>query len=436
VTGQRTRSDCEPEPAGHECGCQCHREIVFHVNLTCDCGGPVRPPRPKPCCPPPCPPPQPGVVDVPQPPPYHAPTSPDPTGGTGRPPKDDPGEVPWYRGQVAGIQRNGPTFGPRKNEYLPYLLIRTGPGDRGARDFGGTFWESPDIFVVPNQEAATAPLMPPTLGGLAAANVPNTLYAHVWNLGKAPAANVRVEFYWYNPTLGISFATRNLVEAAYVDLGNRFTLYPEWRPVQGPTGAYLSRGSHAIVRCPKTWVPEFLNDGHECLVVRAFDPILDSLPREQYAAAKSRMVAQRNIAVREAASPASLDLRVDLGYASEPGETEISVSVDPPSTMDWLKLYTGRNDPGYSAGTGAVVAGFLPPTIAGGRSLRLGDLPADCLPGLLSPREKFRRGCDPLSVSFHASADGLCSKQANVLRITQRFAGEVIGGYTVVLLKK
>jgi hypothetical protein len=56
--------------------------------------------------------------------------------------------------------------------------------------------------------------------------------------------------------------------------------------------------------------------------------------------------------------------------------------------------------------------------------------------GNANHREQFRRGCDPLSVAFHASADGLCSKQANVLRITQRVAGEVVRGYTVVLLKK
>jgi hypothetical protein len=52
-------------------------------------------------------------------------------------------------------------------------------------------------------------LNPPVLGGVAVANVSNTLYAHVWNLGKAPAYRVRVEFYWFNPSLGISRTDAN-----------------------------------------------------------------------------------------------------------------------------------------------------------------------------------------------------------------------------------
>lgn len=49
------------------------------------------------------------------------------------------------------------------------------------------------------------------MGGIARANAPNTLYAHVWNVGKAPAFGVRVEFYWFNPSLGISRADANLI---------------------------------------------------------------------------------------------------------------------------------------------------------------------------------------------------------------------------------
>jgi hypothetical protein len=145
--------------------------------------------------------------------------------------------MPWFRGKIKDILRNGPTFGPRKDEYLPYLMIRATSGDRGGRPIpGGVFWESPDIFVTANQDATSAPLNPPLLGGVAQANVPNTIYAHVWNLGKSPAYRVRVEFYWFNPSLGISRADANLVGATWVDLANRFTLYPKWVEVKEPYG--------------------------------------------------------------------------------------------------------------------------------------------------------------------------------------------------------
>src|SRR5207249_2193593 len=144
-------------------------------------------------------------------------------------------------------------------------------------------WESPDIFVAPDQRAETAPLMPPSTAGVAKAGAPNTLYAHVWNLGKAPAYRVRVEFYWVNPSLGISRADAHLVDAAWVDLANRFTLYPGWQQAVGADGrTYMSRGCHAVVRCPSTWFPVFENGGHECLVVRVYEPMLDGVPFDHF----------------------------------------------------------------------------------------------------------------------------------------------------------
>jgi hypothetical protein len=134
-------------------------------------------------------------------------------------------------------------------------------------------WTEP---VTPSQDSDTAPLNPPTLGGVAQANVPNTLYAHVWNLGIAPAYRVRVEFYWFNPSLGISRADANLVGAAWVDLANRFTLYPKWVEVK-ESYRYLAepRVPRGRTLSPEL-DPHFREQGHECLVVRVFEPLLDS----------------------------------------------------------------------------------------------------------------------------------------------------------------
>jgi hypothetical protein len=314
--------------------------------------------------------------------------------------------------------------------------VRTAPNDRGGRPFSGPFWESPDIFVAPDLDAAAAPLLPPSTGGLAKAGAPNTLYAHVWNLGKAPSFRVRVEFYWFNPSLGISRADANLIGAAWVDLANRFTIFPQWRSSEGPAGAYLSRGSHAIVRCPTTWVPTYENGGHECLVVRAFEPLLDPVAPDQFSPAADRHVAQRNISVVEPSSPASLDLALNLGWANSPGDAVVDVQLDPPLSMEWLKLWSGSRNPGFRAPTAEVTAGFLSPEPVGARVLSLAGVPQEARASLLRPKERFRRGCDPLRIPFHASVPELKVGEAQVLRVRQRVDGDVVGGYTVVLARR
>src|SRR5205814_8712830 len=92
--------------------------------------------------------------------------------------------------------------GSRTQLYLPFLFIRATAGDTAARPVVGTFWESPDILILPGVPPSAAPPLPPNLGGVAQANADNTLYAHVWNLGQAPAHGALVEFYWFNPSLG------------------------------------------------------------------------------------------------------------------------------------------------------------------------------------------------------------------------------------------
>ena len=427
---------------GFPCECPCHGSVTIHVAMTCDCGKPILPPQqdcepPKrPKCPPPPTKTQPGTVTIPQPPPPNQTTSNVPPWTAGKPPDGDPNQIPWFRGQISGILRNGPKFGPRKDEYLPYLLIRAASGDRGGRPIpGGVFWESPDIYVTPNQDATTAPLNPPALGGVAQANVPNTLYAHVWNLGKAPAYRVRVEFYWFNPSLGISRSDANFVGAAWVDLGNRFTLYPKWVEVNESYGQWLSQGCHAIVRCPESWVPTFENNGHECLVVRVFEPLLDSLNPNQFSAGADRHVGQRNIAVVQPTSPASLDLGLGLGYPDAPSDAEVDVTADSPANMEWLQLFAGNRNPGFGPPAVAVSAGFLPPSADGTRVLSLTHLPPDLRAPLLKPRERFHRGCCPLKISFHASIPNLKPHEAQVLRIRQRIGGDIVGGYSVVIVK-
>jgi hypothetical protein len=245
-----------------------------------------------------------------------------------------------------------------------------------------------------------------------------------------------VEFYWCNPSLGINRFNANLVGAAWVDLANRFTLYPDWVEVDRPYGRYISRGCHAIVRCPESWVPSFVNEGHECLVIRAFEPIMDAVGREQFSPAADRHVAQRNIAVVQAASPAEIDLALDLGYPEAPAHVEVDVEIDTPSSMEWLKLFTGSNNPGLVPVNGEIVSGLLPPVAAGRNLPKLKETDFDARKPHLSPQEHFHRGCDRLQVGFHASVQDIAAGQAQVMRIRQRIDGNAIGGYSVVLIRE
>lgn len=424
------------------------------AGATCPhCGAPLSPadcdtPKPtKPCCaehargrpceaPPRCP--DPGTGDVPQaePPPRVRVEPTRPGQDPNRPPRNTPADQGWFRDQVRATLRDGPRFGPRKDEYLPYLLVRSAAGDAGARPFSGVFWESPDIYVLPGVDAPAAPLLPPTFGGVARAGAPNTLYAQIWNLGKAPAFRVRVEFYWFNPSLGISRSDANFIGATWVDLGNRFQRNASWSEARGAGLPYVTMGSHVIVRCPTSWVPQFVNGGHECLVVRVSEPIFDAVPPDQFAAAADRHVAQRNIAVVTSSSPAHVDLTLDLGYMPQTGTAEVEVVEAAANGMEWLKLYQGSRQLQFAAPAQKAVWGVLPAQPRASRQLPIAQLRLDERHHLLRPRETVQRGCDPLGVQFHAGIADMKHGEAQVFRVTQRMNGVLAGGYTVVLLGK
>jgi hypothetical protein len=246
---------------------------------------------------------------------------------------------------------------------------------------------------------------------------------------------VYVEFSWFNPSLGFSYASANRLGAAMVDLGDRFTSFPDWRETTGPAGdKYLTRGCHAIVKCPTTWVPTFENNGRECLVVRVFEPFMDPVALTNYDARSDRHIGQRNIAVVQAQSPAELDLLLDVGPADAPGRADVDVAVDQPASMPWLQLYVGRRGPLPSASTNPVVAGVMPPTLAGTRRVNLSRLSVNDRRQFLSDRESFHLGCDPARIGLHASAE-LEPGEVHIVRVRQRQAGKLVGGYTVVLIK-
>jgi hypothetical protein len=169
----------------------------------------------------------------------------------------------------------------RAQSFYPYLLVRTFAGDRGDRPLHLIdASKSPDIWTW-GGDPADAPEVPEDASAtIAVKGAATTVYAHVWNLGRAPIIGVKVEFYWFDLSQDIKDETAKPIGIARVDLAPR-----------------TSTSCHKLVKCPQAWVPNFDNEGHQTLIVRVSsigDYISSTYPWEPFG---DRHVAQRDIQV-------------------------------------------------------------------------------------------------------------------------------------------
>jgi hypothetical protein len=288
----------------------------------------------------------------------------------------------------------------------------------------GPFWESPDVLLLAGVEPALAPARPPELGQTALAGQPNTIYAHVWNFGLSAAPNVVVEFYWCDPSLGIGPSGAHLIGTTSLSLGARG-----------------SARNHAVAKCPTAWVPTFVNGGHECLVVRAWDETSDGLGSPPWDAALNRHIGQRNIHVVAApgaqarlGAPLLLDALPLLPTPTQPltlkvgplyGEAaQVTVSRAAPHEMPWLQQRTGTRGlfPGQAAPTG--VLSLSAATSIGGGPGGTG--------GTAATTQEVTG--DDQQLQLTSTDQHPAPGQAHVYRVTASQQGQVFGGYTVVLL--
>jgi len=328
--------------------------------------------------------------------------------GDGRPPRGRPGREPGTdRGDLGtpvtpgDIHSTPPATswpGPRKDLYLPYLFLRANPGDTGTRPAVGAFWESPDIYLLAGVAPDAAPSIPPELGQNAIAGEPNTVYAHVWNFGHAPAHNVIVEFSWCNPSLGINPASAHLIGHAVVDLGARG-----------------SGRAHHVVKCPQPWTPTFVNGGHECLVVRVWDMVGDMLSTPEWDASVNRHVGQRNVHVVDAsggAAAVAAPLKIAVGPLFG-APAVVQVERAHPANVPWLQLRTGTR-------------GVFPAPAAATGPLNL------VFDGAAADTHQVTG--DGQHVTLDAGDDPPPPGSAHVYRVTASQGGATFGGYTVVVL--
>ncbi|TME55198.1 MAG: hypothetical protein E6I58_10845 [Chloroflexi bacterium] len=306
-------------------------------------------------------------------------------------------------GGIIGIVSRPPDVWPGPRDHL-YMRPVVGP-----------FWESPDILIEPGIDPAHAPAIPTSLGAIAKAGMDNTLYAHVWNLGQAPCPDTLVEFYWFNPALGFDAAHANLVGATWVELRARG-----------------EANSHRLVRCPVSWRAQFVNGGHECLMVRLSQAALDPLSAPAWDASRNRHIGQRNIHVMSAAEAAAKPtLAIGVGPLFG-GNAAVAVQRANTGTMPWLHLVTmDRNrTPGTGAANGDV--GLTPPTPEGAPLPNLGAVPDPRGAGLIG--DSHGVAGDGQQVGFHATDGNPGAGQAHVYRVTGTQNGALFGGYTVVVL--
>lgn len=139
---------------------------------------------------------------------------------------------------------------------------------------GNPLWYlSPDIWVVPGDDPEGPPGMP-------VAGSPAYLWARVRNNGDTAAQNATVRFYWANPNVGFDRNTANPIGSAFV------TLAPN---------------AQSEVLCLTPWIPEYVNQGHECVLAEAFHAS-DPLPATpDFNVPTDRHVAQLNLSVVNAA---------------------------------------------------------------------------------------------------------------------------------------
>ena len=345
--------------------------------------------------------------------------------------------------------------GPQR--MLPFLLVRSFTGDNGSRPFNACFWESPDIWTAVG-DPATTPAIPPTHGGVLPVGQPNTVYAHVWNLGRAPVTGAVVSFYWFDPSLAIDGAHAHLIGQTRVDLGPR-----------------NSPQCHKLVKCPKPWVPVMENGGHECLIVRIWG-FGDAVPETQWSPWQDRHVAQRNVAVvqtlqqmqaivsRVALTAVLANTRFELIQVGKEAHDAVQIvaprlKLDPAIATRTLAHLDGKNVLTVTP-TDSTTPRIMPHTLAAaapavekpavaklavekpaGGAAALGGLAANSITATKLTVEHASVAAlvahsalfDTTLLAGIKAAPAPAAGQAHVLRLAQYSGNQLVGGYTLVV---
>jgi hypothetical protein len=129
-----------------------------------------------------------------------------------------------------------------------------------------------------------------------------------------------------------------------------------------------------------------------------------------------------------------LPLEVVPGHSTH--DAQIFIETVDPVSVPWMQLLTGRRDPGLVQPANTPVVGIMPPSAARGDETppTIAELDAQAVQQLTADRYKFQRSADPLQVTLLAAPLHLAGNEAHVVRIRQQHDGEIVGGYTVIMM--
>jgi hypothetical protein len=193
------------------------------------------------------------------------------------------------------IRANG---SPKPDESLgpfqPFLLIRSAPGDHGQRPITAPpgefefFSQVPDIWLALGDPSVTPaiPAPPQPLGERVLAAHSYTVYAHVWNLGRAPIGAAKVEFFAW-------FATPNVDHLVIPPLPPNDAQRIGMARIDLPPRT--SPNCHQLVKCPNALVvPSLIQVGIRLALVAQISGLGDPVT-SQFGFFDDRHVARRDI---------------------------------------------------------------------------------------------------------------------------------------------
>jgi hypothetical protein len=204
------------------------------------------------------------------------------------------------------------------------LWIKDDPADTGANVFGGTFWNSPDLWIRNANDNGTTHQSPEF-------GQDNWFYARVRNRGTQMARAFVVTFN-VKPFAGTQF------------------VYPgDWIPyVSAAVGYNLAPGASTIVKAkwPKALVPPV--GTHACWLASAYTPV-DPIPSGKHVWEYNNL-AQKNLAIVDAIAGDTLTFAFQVGSQFLQKAEKFTLEVQRASKFSTLPISIFTKDPKIFAG--------------------------------------------------------------------------------------
>jgi hypothetical protein len=215
----------------------------------------------------------------------------------------------------------------------PYLVIKNNPNDTGDRPLENPNYYPDSIWI----EEFTASggegdrVITPQEGGR------YRVCVEIHNLGSVASYATFVEFYCYLYSPSDPAESRTY-------------------PIGVPKMITINAGCSSVQRSD-LWIPEVLGGGHDCIIVRAYDPIMDPMDLSIYSLIVDRHVGQRNIAI--AMAPPGTNVFLSFSTWSAQTNEELSLSVHTIDKNDLARLVGNIGLKGAVAKSSLVYSGLM-----------------------------------------------------------------------------